>query len=93
MGVGARPDDGSLLSFPSRFPIKVMGLHSDGFQALVEGLVRRHVADLGEDAIRHRLSQNGKYISLTVTITATSQAQLDAIYTDLSRHERVLMAL
>jgi putative lipoic acid-binding regulatory protein len=32
-------------------------------------------------------------VALTVTIVASSREQLDAIYTDLSAHDDILMAL
>jgi putative lipoic acid-binding regulatory protein len=40
-----------------------------------------------------RPSKNGRYLSLTVTINATSKDQLDALYTELSRHPMVIMVL
>ena len=59
---------------------------------VVVAIIRKHVDDLGEGATRERLSRAGKYTSITVTIRATSRAQLDAIYQDLSDCEEVLMA-
>ena len=38
-------------------------------------------------------SANGKYLAVTVTFTATSQEQLDALYRELSQHSRVVMLL
>ena len=88
-------DDGteSLLSFPCEFPIKVMGETADDFDALVVGLVRKHAHDLLEGAVRTRLSREGRFMSITVTIRAQSRAQLDAIYRELTSNDRVLMAL
>ncbi|MBX9605552.1 MAG: DUF493 domain-containing protein [Gammaproteobacteria bacterium] len=83
----------SLLEFPCDFPLKVMGLAAADFDALVRGIVGRHVAGLAPDAVRVTPSRQGKYVSLTVTVRAESQAQLDALYTELSAHERVLMVL
>jgi putative lipoic acid-binding regulatory protein len=40
-----------------------------------------------------RDSSGGKWISVTLTIQATSKAQLDAIYRDLTDHQRVVWAL
>lgn len=83
----------SLLVFPCQFPIKVMGLAGNNFDLLVVELVRRHVPDLSEGAVRSRLSREGKYVSITVTVNAQSREQLDNIYLELTGHERVLMAL
>jgi putative lipoic acid-binding regulatory protein len=40
-----------------------------------------------------RASSGGKYLSLTCTINATSQAQLDALYRELSGHPVVKVVL
>ena len=79
--------------FPCDFPIKAMGLADDDFDALVVGIVIRHVGDINEGAVAVRGSRNGKYVSVTVTFEARDQAQLDALYRELSSHERILMVL
>ena len=40
-----------------------------------------------------RPSREGKYISLTATVNATSQEQLDALYRELCDHPTVVMVL
>ena len=40
-----------------------------------------------------KMAESGKYDAVTVTITATSKAQLDAIYLDLTASPDVIMAL
>ncbi len=83
----------TLLEFPCQFPIKAMGRAHDDFQALVVSLVSKHVPDLGDSAVKCRDSQGGKYLSVTITVTATSREQLDNIYRELTACEAVLMAL
>ena len=83
----------TLFEFPCEFPIKVMGEAEEHFDALVVEIVRRHCPDLTEGAVKSRLSQKGKYVSVTVTIQAQSRKQLDNIYMDLTAEDRVLMAL
>lgn len=83
----------SLLEFPCRFPIKAMGLDKNEFVAHVLNLVSRHCPDIDQEDIKTRPSSGGKYISVTVTVEATSQLQLDAIYYALTDSDRVLMAL
>ena len=83
----------SPLTFPCRFPIKVMGLASDAFAARVVGIMRKHAPDLDEAAVERRASQGGKYLALTVTIQARDRAQLDAIYQELTACGEVLVAL
>jgi putative lipoic acid-binding regulatory protein len=83
----------SPLKFPCVFPIKAMGKSDCGLDLIVVEIVRRHAPDLHEGAIHCRTSGQGNYVSVTVTVNATSRAQLDAIYQDLVDCEAVLMAL
>jgi putative lipoic acid-binding regulatory protein len=86
-------DDDTLFDFPCRFPVKAMGRDENDFETTVVGIVRRHAPDLGEGAVTTQPSRNGRFVSVTVTFTATSPDQLDAIYADLTAHDQVLMAL
>jgi len=79
--------------FPCDYAVKAMGLAEPGFDALVVEIVRRHCPDLAEGAVRSRPSRTGKYLSVTVSIQARSHDQLNAIYADLSAHEKVLSRL
>ncbi|MSR14840.1 MAG: DUF493 domain-containing protein [Gammaproteobacteria bacterium] len=85
--------DHSLLKFPCDFPLKVMGRAASDFDALVVGIVRRHVEALSEDAVQCRPSMQGNYLAVTVTIQAHSREQLDGLYRELSAHARILMVL
>jgi putative lipoic acid-binding regulatory protein len=86
-------DEDTIIEFPCQFPIKAMGIAEDDFDILVVGIIRKHVADLSENAVKSRLSKEGKYISITVHVEAESKQQLDNIYLELTAHERVLWAL
>lgn len=84
----------ALFNFPCDFPLKIMGETQQDFDALVVEIVRRHcLDDLPENAVTSRLSRNGKYTSVSVTIRAHSRAQLDALYTELSGHAQIKMVL
>lgn len=83
----------TLLEFPCDFGIKAIGLDENDFDILVIEIIKKHVEVLSDDAVETRQSSNKKYLSVTVTITAISKVQLDAIYIELSGHERVTMAL
>ena len=83
----------SAIEFPCSFPIKMMGRESAEFRATARALVEKHAGAVPDDAVQAALSRNGRFVSVTVTITATSQEQLDAIYMDVSSHDDVLMAL
>ncbi|HEY3486648.1 MAG TPA: DUF493 domain-containing protein [Gammaproteobacteria bacterium] len=82
----------TLFKFPCRFPIKAMGRSIIGMEATIVEIVRKHVAEIDVISVKTRLSAGGKYIGVTVTITATSRVQLDAIYMDLTSHPDVLMS-
>ncbi len=86
-------DQETLFEFPCEFPIKVMGEAADDFDAHVVSIIRKHVTDLPEGATRSRASSGGKFQSVTVTFTATSKAQLDAIYMELTACSRIKMVL
>jgi hypothetical protein len=83
----------SLLAFPCDFPIKMMGRDQPAFRKAAVALVEQHVGEISDNAIRTALSSKGNFLSITITITAKSQQQLDDIYRDLTKHDEVLVAL
>lgn len=83
----------SALTFPCEFPIKMMGRDTPEFRVTARALVENHIGEVSDDRIQAATSRNGKFVSVTVTITATSQQQLDTIYRDVTAHDDVLMAL
>jgi len=83
----------TLLEFPCKFPIKAMGRSEEGFEALITGVVLKHAEIYTDEPVTTIPSSSGKYTSVTVTIEATSKAQLDRIYQDLTDCEQVLVAL
>jgi uncharacterized protein len=83
----------SLLEFPCRFPIKMMGRPDGDFRDSALRIIERHAGSIGSADIRTVPSSAGNFVSITVTIDATSQTQLDAIYRELSANTSVLVAL
>jgi putative lipoic acid-binding regulatory protein len=83
----------SALAFPTAFPIKIMGRREGGFTKDVIEIVLRHAPDFMPGTIETRPSREGKYISLTATVNATSREQLDALYQELCDHPSVVMVL
>ena len=81
------------ITYPCEVPIKAMGLAHEHFCSVIVEIVRRHAPDADAGTVATRPSSNGKYVSVTVTITANSRAQLEAIYLDLNACEQVLMTL
>lgn len=83
----------TLLEFPCDFPLKVVGRAAPDFQSLVVEIVERHTGQIPDNHIRSRPSRDGTFVALTCLIHARSKAQLDALYEELSGHERILMVL
>ena len=83
----------TLLEFPCDFPIKIMGARVDDFAQTVLEVVLRHAPDFDAGAMQMRPSSTGNYLAITCTVNATSQAQLDALYRELSSHPMVKVVL
>ncbi len=85
--------DESALKFPCQFPIKAMGRAEHDIKTITLEILRRHAPDQDDFQVRIQDSSNGNFVSVTVTVVATSREQLDAIYQDLSSHSAILMSL
>ena len=85
--------EGSLLDFPCDFPIKVMGRKAPGFAQAVTEIVLRHAPDFDAATVEMRPSRQGRYLSVTCVVRATSREQLDALYRELCDHPSVVMVL
>ena len=81
---GARRDE--LIEHPSAFPIKVVGVNEDGFVHAITHIARQFDPTFDAATIELRESGGGKYLGLTITVRATSRAQLDDLYRALSTH-------
>ncbi len=87
------PAEQSLIEYPSRFPIKVMGANVDGFVHAVTAIARRFDPDFDAASIELRPSSGAKYLGVTITVNATSREQLDELYRTLSTHPMVKVVL
>ena len=85
--------EGTLLEFPSDFPIKVMGRHDSNLRALTQAIIERHAGPLADASVRTRTSSDGNFLALTYMVRASSRKQLDDIYRELTACKSVLMAL
>ena len=83
----------TLIEYPSDFPIKIMGPAHDDFIPTMVELVLLHDAEFHAGKMETRPSSGGNYLSLTVTVRATSREQLDNLYRALSSHPMVKFAL
>ena len=87
------PPEKSLIEYPSRFPIKVMGANVDGFVHAVTQIARQFDPSFDAGTIELRDSKAGNYLGVTITVTATSREQLDELYRTLSTHPMVKVVL
>ena len=83
------PPEESLIEYPSRFPIKVMGAHVEGFVEAIAIVAQQFDPEFDAASIEQRPSKGGNYLGLTITVTATSREQLDELYRTLTTHPMV----
>jgi len=70
-----------------------MGRKERGFAQTVTDIVLKHVQDFDPATVEMRPSRQGKYLSVTCVVRATSREQLDALYQELCDHPSVVMVL
>ncbi|WP_050479108.1 DUF493 family protein [Herbaspirillum rhizosphaerae] len=87
------PTEESLIEYPSDFPIKVVGIMHDEFANTIVNMITEYDPTFHAGKVEMRPSSQGKYLSLTVTVRATSREQLDNLYRALSGHEMVKFVL
>ena len=89
-----QPDDLTpVMQFPMMFPIKVMGLNTPDFPAVICQLATKHFADFDEKLMTINLSRTQKYKALSIVVNAQSKEQLDNFYRALTSHPMVKLAL
>jgi uncharacterized protein len=87
------PRADSLIEYPSLFPIKVMGLRVDGFVHAVTFIAEQFDPAFDTSTLELRESSGGKYLGVTLNVTATSREQLDELYRTLTSHPMVKVVL
>ena len=87
------PRQESLIDYPSLFPIKVMGIKTDGLVHAITHIAHQFDPTFDASTIELRESKGGKYLGVTITVTATSREQLDELYRTLSTHPMVKVVL
>ncbi len=83
----------SLIEYPCQFPIKVMGVKTDGLVHAISLIARQFDPAFDVSTIELRESKGGNYLGVTITVTATSREQLDELYRTLSTHPLVKVVL
>ena len=83
----------SLIEYPSKFPIKVMGANVNGFVHAMTLIAEQFDPNFDASTLELRNSSSGHYLGITLTINATSREQLDDIYRALTSHPMVKVVL
>jgi putative lipoic acid-binding regulatory protein len=81
------------IEFPCEYPIKVLGKAHGLFRESVLAVVARYDAEFSPDRVQEKNSARGKYVSLTIWITATGETQLRDLFEDLKATGLVTMVL
>lgn len=87
------PRKDSLIEYPSQFPIKVMGEHGDDLVHSITKVAEEFDPSFDASTVELRPSSTGKYLGVTITVTATSREQLDNLYRALTSHPLVKVVL
>ena len=83
-----------LIEYPTEYAFKVIGRREAGFADLVRGVFASVLGDaIPESAITENVSNQGHYVSLTVSIVLRSEADRQAIYQRLHGEKRILYSL
>jgi len=82
-----------LLSFPTDYPIKVVGRSGTDLRVSIDAIMAKHVPDLEPHRISERLSGNGNFLSITYTIVASSREQVVALASELTQCPGVIMVI
>lgn len=85
--------DTELLTFPTDYPIKVIGRPSPEFRARIHGIVLAHVPALEASHVTEHLSKNGNYLSISYAIRAESREQMTALAAELTACPDVLLVI
>jgi len=85
------------IEFPCDYVIKVIGEAAPDFREFVVDVVCRHDPELAVSDLAERVSvnasRNGRYQSVQVTMVATGETQLKALFEELRGSGRVHMVL
>ena len=87
------PPEQSLIEYPCRFPIKVMGANVDGYVAALTHVVKSFDPGFDASSIELRPSKAGNYMGVTLSVYVTSREQLDELYRTLTTHPMVKIVL
>lgn len=83
----------SAIPFPCDFTIKVFGKAGKPFETAVLDIIKKHDPDFSKKNYKKRLSRDGNYLALSISVYVNNKEELDAIYHSLSNCKKVIMSL
>lgn len=81
------------IEFPCDYTIRVIGDAAPDFVEFVVTVVERHAPELSGDDVKVKDSSGGRFASVNLTIVATGEPQLKALFEELKASGRVHMVL
>jgi putative lipoic acid-binding regulatory protein len=87
------PPEQSLIEYPCRFPIKVMGANVEGYVTALTHVAKSFDPGFDASTIELRPSKAGNYMGVTLSVYVTSREQLDELYRTLTTHPMVKIVL
>lgn len=81
------------IEFPCQYPVKVMGHSTGHFEESVLRVCQRHAPEVHSGCVTVRESRAGNYLSVTVTIEATGEQQLQELFADLKQVDGIKLVL
>lgn len=81
------------IEFPCDYVIKVIGHAAPDFRDYVVSVAETHAPGIREELISVTDSRNGRFTSVQLTIVATGEPQLKALFEELKASGRVHMVL
>jgi putative lipoic acid-binding regulatory protein len=79
--------------YPCVFPVKIVGESCAEFESAVFAVMKNYVEDLSTEQISRKMSQGGKYTSLTINIIAKDREYVEKLYKELNALDKVIMVI
>lgn len=81
------------IEFPCDYVIRVIGNAAPDFKEFVVEVAEQHAPGIRDADVAMKDSREGRFSSVQLTIVATGEAQLKALFEDLKASGRVHMVL
>ncbi len=79
--------------FPLKYTVKAMGLNNDKFEEIVLKTIKPHCEKIFMKSLKHKISKNSKYLSVSIDVKVLNRENLDLLYKDLTDNKKILMRL